>query len=149
MRAADFSWEAPPSPFKTSISSTAIIALQLRNKRHSIPPKSQRLLLIHLRGCLPQSLHSPQFSEPDPIYPYLPFLFCCSVWQWVCQFTLTTDSDGSSRFSSGNFRYVRECTQNNNLNSVFGQYKLRLTSERFSITINDVRDALACRQWHG
>ena len=41
MRAADFSWEAPPSPFKTSISSTAIIALQLRNKRHSVPPKSQ------------------------------------------------------------------------------------------------------------
>jgi hypothetical protein len=33
LRAADFSWEAPPSPVKTSISSTAIIALQLRIKR--------------------------------------------------------------------------------------------------------------------
>jgi len=79
MRAADFSWEAPPSPVKTTISSTAIIALLLRNKRRSVPPKeSNACLSKSARGCLPQSLHSPQLSEPDPIYPYLPFLFCPS-----------------------------------------------------------------------
>ncbi len=39
LRAADFSWEAPPSPVKTSISSSAIIALLLRHKRYSVPPK--------------------------------------------------------------------------------------------------------------
>jgi hypothetical protein len=27
-------------------------------------------------------------SEPDPIYPYLPFLFWASRWQRLCQFTL-------------------------------------------------------------
>jgi hypothetical protein len=77
MRAADFSWEAPPSPVKTTISSSAMIALQLRHKRHSVPPKESNACFVNsVRGCLPQSLHSPQFSEPDPIYPYLPFLFC-------------------------------------------------------------------------
>jgi hypothetical protein len=75
MRAADFSWEAPPSPVKTSISSSAIIALLLRHKRCSVPPKEPTACFKSVRGCLPQSLHSPQFSEPDPIYPYLPFLF--------------------------------------------------------------------------
>jgi hypothetical protein len=45
LRAADFSWEAPPSPVKTTISSTAIIALQLRHKRHSVPPKESNACL--------------------------------------------------------------------------------------------------------
>src|ERR1051326_9128756 len=85
MRAADFSWEAPPSPVRTSISSSAIIAHRLRHKRHSVPPKESTLASISVRGCLPQSLHSPQFSEPDPIYPYLPFLFCFLFWQRPCQ----------------------------------------------------------------
>src|ERR1044072_8155052 len=49
------------------------------------PQKSQTLALITVRGCLPQSLHSPQFLEPDPIYPYLPFLFCSPLWQRLCQ----------------------------------------------------------------
>jgi len=39
MRAADYSWEAPPSPVRTKISSSAIIAHRLRHKRHSVPPK--------------------------------------------------------------------------------------------------------------
>jgi hypothetical protein len=48
MRAADFSWEAPPSPVKTTISSTAIIALLLRYKRYSVPPKESTLALYKL-----------------------------------------------------------------------------------------------------
>jgi len=48
MRAADFSWEAPPSPVKTSISSSAIVALQLRHKRHSVPPKESNACLLSL-----------------------------------------------------------------------------------------------------
>ena len=64
MRAADFSWEAPPSPVKTTISSSAIIALQLRHKRHSVPPKESNACFLKIvRGCLPQSLHSPQFPS--------------------------------------------------------------------------------------
>jgi hypothetical protein len=63
LRAADFSWEAPPSPVKTSISSSAIIALRLRHKRHSVPPKESNACLLIVRGCLPQSLHSPQFQS--------------------------------------------------------------------------------------
>src|ERR1044072_8634697 len=86
MRAADYSWEAPPSPVKTTISSSAIIAHRLRHKRHSVPPKESNACFNFVRGCLPQSLHSPQFSEPDPIYPYLPFLFCFALWQRPCQF---------------------------------------------------------------
>src|SRR5687768_3663155 len=84
MRAADFFWEAPPSPFRTIISSSAIVAHQLRHKRGSVPPKRVTVCLCLVRGCLPQSLHSPQFSEPDPIYPYLPFLFCFPLWQRPC-----------------------------------------------------------------
>ena len=49
MRAADISREAPPSPVKTSISSSAIIAHQLRHKRHSVPPKRVKRLLLNLR----------------------------------------------------------------------------------------------------
>jgi hypothetical protein len=63
MRAADLSWEAPPSPVKTSISSSAIIALQLRHKRYSVPPKESNTCFKFVRGCLPQSLHSPQFQS--------------------------------------------------------------------------------------
>src|SRR4030095_9989510 len=63
MRAADLSWEAPPSPVKTSISSSAIIALHLRHKRHSVPPKESNACFNFARGCLPQSLHSPQFQS--------------------------------------------------------------------------------------
>src|SRR5687767_6921552 len=84
MRAADFSWRAPPSPVKTSISSSAIVALQLRHKRGSVPPKEPTFAFNLVRGCLPQSLHSPQLSEPDPIYPYLPFLFCFTLSQRAC-----------------------------------------------------------------
>lgn len=87
MRAADFSWEAPPSPVKTTISSSAIVAHLLRHKRGSVPPKESTFALNLVRGCLPQSLHSPQFSEPDPIYPYLPFLFWSSLWQRPCHHT--------------------------------------------------------------
>ena len=49
MRAADFSWEAPPSPVKTTISSAAIVAHQLRNKRDSVPPKEPTACFINLR----------------------------------------------------------------------------------------------------
>ena len=86
LRAADFSWEAPPSPVRTSISSSAIIAHRLRHKRHSVPPKESNACFNFVRGCLPQSLHSPQFSEPDPIYPYLPFLF------WFFSLAMTVPS---------------------------------------------------------
>jgi len=48
------------------------------------PKRVKRLPLKSVRGCLPQSLHSPQLSEPDPIYPYLPFLFWLPSWQWPC-----------------------------------------------------------------
>jgi len=85
MRAAGLSWRAPPSPIKTSTSSTAIIALQLRASYHSVPPKESKPAYKNVRGCLPQSFHSPQFSEPDPIYPYLPFLFFWTLfWQRPC-----------------------------------------------------------------
>src|SRR5437867_453504 len=110
MRAADFSWEAPPSPFKPSISRPAIIALQLRDKRHSVPPKeSCACFLIHVRGCLPQSLHSPQFSEPDPIYPYLPFLFCSSFGNDRANFVKVAGRSASSIF----FRKIVLRTQTN------------------------------------
>src|SRR5215470_3753957 len=85
MRAADFSWEAPPSPVKTTISSSAMLLIKLRYKRGSVPPKESNICFNLVRGCLPQSLHSPQSSEPDPIYPYLPFLFCFPLWQRACQ----------------------------------------------------------------
>ncbi|HEX6043964.1 MAG TPA: hypothetical protein VFZ22_05700 [Pyrinomonadaceae bacterium] len=49
MRAADFSWEAPPSPVKTTISSAAIVAYRLRNKRGSVPPKEPTACFINLR----------------------------------------------------------------------------------------------------
>src|ERR1044072_6739223 len=49
MRPADFSWEAPPSPVKTTTSSTAIIALLLRHKRRSVPPKEPNACLSNLR----------------------------------------------------------------------------------------------------
>src|SRR4030095_10782387 len=111
MRAADLSWEPPPSPFKTSISSTAIIALQLRRKRHSVPPKELNVCLNHVRGCLPQSLHSPQFSEPDPIYPYLPFLFCLCTWQRLCQYIASELYFSSRYFLEKKVRlYVNEHT---------------------------------------
>ena len=75
MRAADFSWEAPPSPFKTSISSTAIIALRLRQQTSLCSPKRVKRLLLKRERMPPPKPPLTAVSEPDPIYPYLPFLF--------------------------------------------------------------------------
>ena len=89
MRAADYSWEAPPSPVRTKISSSAIIAHRLRHKRHSVPPKESNACFNFVRGCLPQSLHSPQFQSLTRftlIYPSCSvFLFGndranCDIW---------------------------------------------------------------------
>ena len=76
MRAADFSWEAPPSLFKTSISSSAIVAHQLRYKRGSVPPKRVNVCFKSCERMPPPKPPLTAISEPDPIYPYLPFLFC-------------------------------------------------------------------------
>ena len=77
MRGADFSWEAPPSPVKTTnqqhrydCSSTASQA-PLRS-----PKRVKHLLLIRERMPPPKPPLTA-VSEPDPIYPYLPFLFWC------------------------------------------------------------------------
>ena len=79
LRAADFSWEAPPSLIKTTISSSAIIALRLRHKRYSVPPKESNACFNDCeRMPPPKPPLTAVVKEPDPIYPYLPFLFCSS-----------------------------------------------------------------------
>lgn len=83
MRAADFSWEAPPSLVKTSTSSTAFVALQLRHKCHSVPPnRVKHLLPITVRGRLPQSFHSPQLlslTRFTLIYPFVLILYLATA----------------------------------------------------------------------
>ena len=112
MRAADFSWEAPPSPVKTTISSPLLLLFYCVTSVAPFPQKSLTLALITVRGCLPQSLHSPQFSEPDPIYPYLPFLFCLSLWQRPCQLLpswRTSNLSVDLGFGSQEFRVTLRC----------------------------------------
>ena len=46
MRAADFSWEAPPSPVKTTISSSAIYALSTASQAPLRSPKRVKRLLV-------------------------------------------------------------------------------------------------------
>ena len=84
MRAADFLGRLPQAPSRRQSAAPLLLLFRLRHKRHSVPPKESNACLYFVRGCLPQSLHSPQLSEPDPIYPYLPFLFCSSLWQRAC-----------------------------------------------------------------
>src|ERR1044072_9359394 len=81
LRDADLSWEAPPSPVRTSISSSAIIALRLRHKRHSVPPKESNACFNICERMPPPKPPLTAILEPDPIYPYLPFLFCLPLWQ--------------------------------------------------------------------
>ena len=47
----------------------------IAHMRNSVPPKESPPAFQIVRGRLPQSFHSPAIYEPDPIYPYLPFLF--------------------------------------------------------------------------
>ena len=58
-----FPGRLPQAPSGRQISSTAIIAHRLRHKRHSVPPKESNACFNFARGCLPQSLHSPQFQS--------------------------------------------------------------------------------------
>ena len=89
MRAADFSWEAPPSPVKTTISSSAIYcSFDCVTSATPFPQKSQTLASKICERMPPPKPPLTAVSEPDPIYPYLPFLFWASRWQRLCQFAL-------------------------------------------------------------
>src|SRR3954454_1286249 len=75
----------PQAPSRRQSAAPLLLLINCVTNVTSFPHKSQTLASKSARGCLPQSLHSPQFSEPDPIYPYLPFLFCAPRWQRPCQ----------------------------------------------------------------
>ena len=57
MRAADLSWEAPPSPVKTTISSSAIIALPTASQAPLRSPKRVKTL-----ACISREDASPKAS---------------------------------------------------------------------------------------
>jgi hypothetical protein len=79
MRAADLLGRLPQAPSRRQPAAPLLLLFDCVTSANSVPPKrAGACLFINVRGCLPQSLHSPQFSEPDPIYPYLPFLFSSS-----------------------------------------------------------------------
>src|SRR5262245_36824169 len=76
MRAADLPGGLPQAPSRRQSAAPLLLLFDCVTSVNSVPPKrAGACFLLTVRGCLPQSLHSPQFSEPDPIYPYLPFLF--------------------------------------------------------------------------
>jgi hypothetical protein len=91
LRAADFSWEAPPSPFKTSISSSAIYCSLTASQASLRSPKRVKRLLLIRERMPPPKLPLTAVSEPDPIYPYLPFLF------WVFSLAMTVPSTSAGR----------------------------------------------------
>jgi hypothetical protein len=70
-----FPGRLPQAPSRRQSAAPLLLLFNCVTNVTPFPQKSQTLALNSARGCLPQSLHSPQFSEPDPIYPYLPFLF--------------------------------------------------------------------------
>ena len=71
-----FPGRLPQAPSERQSAAPLLLLINCVTNVTPFPQKSQTLASKSARGCLPQSLHSPQFSEPDPIYPYLPFLFC-------------------------------------------------------------------------
>ena len=73
-----FPGRLPQAPSERQSAAPLLLLINCVTNVTPFPQKSQTLASKSARGCLPQSLHSPQFSEPDPIYPYLPFLFCPS-----------------------------------------------------------------------
>src|SRR6185369_2097064 len=80
MRAADLLGRLPQAPSRRQPAAPLLLLFDCVTSVNSVPPKrAGACFFITVRGCLPQSLHSPQFSEPDPIYPYLPFLFALSL----------------------------------------------------------------------
>lgn len=91
LRAADFSWEAPPSPVKTSISSSAIYCSSTASQTSLRSPKRVKRLLLIRERMPPPKPPLTAVSEPDPIYPYLPFLF------WVCLLAMTVPSEAAGR----------------------------------------------------
>jgi len=64
------SWEAPPSPFRTSISSTAMIALDYVQPLTPFPRKSHRLFFKSWEDASPKA-STHRNLKPDPIYPYI------------------------------------------------------------------------------
>jgi hypothetical protein len=105
MRAADFLGRLPQAPSRRQSAAPLLLLFNCVTNVTPFPQKSLTLALNLVRGCLPQSLHSPQFSEPDPIYPYLPFLFCSSLWQRPChQPYWTTSQERIDSFPR--FRYL-------------------------------------------
>src|SRR6185369_17051624 len=100
-----FPGRLPQAPSGRQSAAPLLLLFNCVTSATPFPQKSQTLALITVRGCLPQSLHSPQFLEPDPIYPYLPFLFCSSLWQRPCHQSLRTNQESRCPFLLG-FRKV-------------------------------------------
>ena len=89
MRAADFSWEAPPSPVRTTNQQHRYYCSSTASQTSLRSPKRVNACFNFARGCLPQSLHSPQFQSLTRftlIYPSCSvFLFGndranCDIW---------------------------------------------------------------------
>src|ERR1041384_8233084 len=63
LRAADFSWEAPPSPVRTTNQQHRYYCSSTASQTSLRSPKRVNACFKFVRGCLPQSLHSPQFQN--------------------------------------------------------------------------------------
>src|SRR6185503_15040804 len=63
LRAADFSWEAPPSPVRTTNQQHRYYCSSTASQTSLRSPKRVNACFNFARGCLPQSLHSPQFQS--------------------------------------------------------------------------------------
>jgi hypothetical protein len=58
-----------------------MIALQLRFKRQTLFPQKEFIVCFYKtrERMPPPKPPLAAVSEPDPIYPYLPFLFCLPI----------------------------------------------------------------------
>src|SRR6185436_8410724 len=95
LRAADFSWEAPPSPVRTTNQQHRYYCSSTASQTSLRSPKRVNACFNFARGCLPQSLHSPQFQSLTRftlIYPSCSILLFgndranCDIWTMTVAF---------------------------------------------------------------
>jgi hypothetical protein len=78
MRAADLPGRLPQAPSGRQSAAPQRLLFDCVQDVNSVPPKEPPPAFFKRERMPPPKLPLTAISEPDPIYPYLPFLFCDS-----------------------------------------------------------------------
>ena len=80
-----FPGRLPQAPSERQSAAPLLLPFNCVTSVTPFPQKSQTLAFKFCERMPPPKPTLTAVSEPDPIYPYLPFLFCFPLWQRPCQ----------------------------------------------------------------